>query len=152
MTARLEPGGLRRCFSTLGCVELSFPGICELAAEFEIPGIELRGISGRMDMPQCCAEQGLSPEKIQEVCQRCRTQLLVAGSSLKLTGASEKERNELVEICGWADALRIPYVRVFGGGTWGKPLTDADYTRAREFVAWWRKEQAAHNWRVELLL
>ncbi len=92
MTARLEAFGRRRCFSTLGCVELSFSEICELAAEFGVPGLELRGIGGRMDMPQYCAEQGLTTARTQEICRRCQTELVVAGSSVKLTTASDKER------------------------------------------------------------
>ena len=105
MTARPEPFRLRRCSSTLGCVELPFTQICELAAEFKIPGLELRGIGGRMDMPQYCAEQGLDPAAMQETCRRCQTQLVVAASPLKLTVASDKERNALRSKCGLGGRL-----------------------------------------------
>jgi sugar phosphate isomerase/epimerase len=152
MTARLEAGRLHWCFSTLGCADLPFSRICELAGEFGIPGIELRGIGGRMDMPEYCAEQGLKPARMLEICGRHATRLAVAGSSLKLTSASEKERAELLALCAWAEALQIPYVRVFGGGTWGQPLTDADYAHAVDLLDWWRKEKVVRGWQVELLL
>lgn len=103
-------------------------------------------------MPQYCLEQGLEPAVMQEICGQHPPRLVVAGSSVKLTSASEKDRGELLALCAWAEALQIPYVRVFGGGTWGKPLTDADYARAVELVNWWRKEKAARQWQVELLL
>lgn len=131
---------------------MSFPEICQLAADFHVPGIELRGIGGRMDMPAYCAEQTLTPVRIKKLCSQSHTQLLVAGSSAKLTDASEKDRAELLSLSAWADSLQIPYVRVFGGGVWGKPLADADFARAVEFVQWWRKEKETHLWQVELLL
>ncbi len=150
MTAPLEER--QRCFSTLGCVELDFQQICNLAAEFQIPGIELRGISGRMDMPQLCAEQGLTPARVHEICQANHTHLVVAGSSIKLTNASKTEFTDLLVFSAWADSLGIPWIRVFGGGTWGQPLTDADYTHALELIHAWRQERTARGWQVELLL
>lgn len=123
-----------------------------MAGEFRVAGIELRGIGGRMDMPAYCAEQHLTPAVVREICQRHRARLVVAGSSVKLTAAAEKDRAELLDFSVWADALGIPYIRVFGGGAWGTPLTPADYQRAAELVNWWRQEKAARRWRVDLLL
>jgi sugar phosphate isomerase/epimerase len=152
MTARLDSQSLRRCFSTLGCVDLALPEICALAAEFQVQGLELRGIGGRMDMPEHCAEQGLGPATIEKLCKRSRVQLVAAGSSAKLTSASDTDRAELLDLGAWADRLNIPYVRVFGGGTWGKPLRESEYAHAVELLNWWRTEKAALDWRVELLL
>jgi sugar phosphate isomerase/epimerase len=78
--------------------------------------------------------------------------MAVAGSSCKLTHATEKDRAELLTLCAWADAAGIPYVRVFGGGTWGQPLSEADYDSAAGFVNQWRQEKSARHWRVELLM
>src|SRR5262245_25249103 len=152
MTAQPERQQLRRCFSTLGCADLALPEICELAREFSIPGIELRGIGHRMDMPEYCAAQGLSPSRLREICRKHDTRPAVAGSSLKLISATERDRADLLALSCWADDWGIPYVRVFGGGTWGQPLTDMHYARAAELVNWWRKEQASRDWQVELLL
>lgn len=152
MTDPLESRLFRRCFSTLGCVELSFPEIFSLAGAFHIPGIELRGISGRMDMPRYCAESGLTPERIQSICRQHQTRLIVAGSSVKLVGATENDREELLSFGEWAEQLGIPYVRVFGGGTWGKPLTDEQYLHSVELVNWWRSEKKTRRWAVDLLL
>lgn len=152
MTAPLEPRGLRYCFSTLGCADLSFPEICRLAKDFSIPTLELRGIGGRMDMPQYCAEQGLTPAHLNKLCQQNSTRVLVVGSSVKLTSAADKDRAELLAFGEWAEAMQAPYVRVFGGGTWGKPLTDAEFTHAVETVNWWRKEKATRRWQVDLIL
>ena len=152
MTAQPDPHPLRWCFSTLGCSDLSFPEICELAGEFRIPGIELRGIGGRMDMPEYCSEQHLTAEQMHLLCQRHRTRMVVAGSSVKLTGWTEQDRTDLLKFCTWAERLCIPHVRVFGGGRWGTPLTNADYQHAVELVHWWRNERATRGWQVDLLL
>src|SRR5436305_1480802 len=113
MTDQPDARTWRTCFSTLGCVELTLPEICALAGEFQIAGIELRGIGGRMDMPEYCAEQKLTPTGISDLCHRNHTQLLVAGSSVKLVSATEKDRTELLKFGQWAESLGIPYVRAF---------------------------------------
>src|SRR5216117_2147769 len=118
---------MRRCFSTLGCVDLAFPEICALAREFQIPAIELRGIGGRMDMPEYCAESGLLPQNVGELCRKHATGIVVAGSSIKLTSIAESERADFMNFCAWAESIAAPYVRVFGGGAWGKAVADAEY-------------------------
>ena len=152
MTAPPEGSSLRRCFSTLGCADLSFLEICDLAREFRIPALELRGVSGRMDMPEFFAQSGLNPARMEEICRSRQTRIIVAGSSIKLASAAEKDRAELLAFGSWAHDLDIPYVRVFGGGTWGRPLTEAEYSHAVELIHWWRNQKATHQWRVELLL
>src|SRR5262245_48687077 len=147
MTGQPKMQPLHRCFSTLGCADLELPEICALAGEFRIPGIELRGIGQSMDMPEYCAAQGLRASRLREVCRQYHTRPTVAGSSLKLTSASEADRAQLLALSAWADEWGIPYVRVFGGGAWGRSLTDSDYAQAAEVVKWWRSEQAARDWR-----
>jgi sugar phosphate isomerase/epimerase len=114
--------------------------------------VELRGIGGRMDMPAYCAEQQLAPAQMQQICRQHRTQLVVAGSSVKLTESSDRDREELLALGVWAEALNIPFIRVFGGGRWGTPPTDGEYSQAGELVRWWRHERESRKWRVDLLL
>src|SRR5262245_33152358 len=137
MSGQLEAQPLRRCFSTLGCADLPLLEISELAGEFTIPGIELRGIERRLDLPEYCAAQGLTPSRLGEICRQHNTQPVVAGSSVKLASTSEKDRAELLAFCAWADSWGIPYVRVFGGGSWDQPLTEAESLHAAELVNWW---------------
>ena len=58
----------------------------------------------------------------------------------------------MVSFCQWADSWGATYIRAFGGGTWGKPLTDTDYNQAAHTVAWWYREKKRCGWRSELLL
>src|SRR6266487_320031 len=109
MSAQPEMPPLRRCFSTLGCADLEFHEICALAGEFRIPGIELRGLGHRMNMPEYCAERGLLPSRLRDICRRFHTSPTVAGSSFKLTCAAESDRAELLALCAWAEDWGIPY-------------------------------------------
>src|SRR5262245_48469056 len=152
MTVQPDSRPLRRCFSTLGCAHLELAQVCELAGEFGIPAIELRGLGHRMNLPEYCDERGLRPSQFRAICRKSQIQPIVAGSSIKLTSAEAGDREELLALCAWAERLGVPYVRVFGGGKWGQTLMESDYARAAEIVSWWRKEQASRNWRVELLL
>jgi sugar phosphate isomerase/epimerase len=133
-------------------VELTLPEICALAVEFGIASIELRGIGGRMEMPEYCDEQNLTARRIAEICRANRTQPVVAGSSVKLVTATDKDRSELLAFGAWADSLGIPYIRVFGGGSWGKMITEAEYVHGVETIEWWRKQRTHHGWKVDILL
>jgi sugar phosphate isomerase/epimerase len=105
-----------------------------------------------MDMPAYCAEHPASLADAQLACGRYRTSFVVAGSSVKLTSAGDKDREELLNFGDWAETWGIPYVRVFGGGSWGTGLGQTDYDRAGNLINWWREERMARGWRVDLLL
>ena len=152
MTDQADESRLRWAFSTLGCSDLSFPEICNLAGSFRIAGIELRGVEGRLDLPQYCAEQNWTSGRLNDLCHSHKARFVVAGSSAKLVDAQDSDRTELLQFSEWADYLGIPYVRVFGGGIWGQPLKESDYDRAIEFVRWWRNEKRKRCWNVDLLL
>src|SRR5262245_5869644 len=104
MIGQPEAQPFHRCFSTLGCADLQFSEISELAGAFRLPGIELRGIGRHMDMPAHSAERRLTPSRVREICSRNNTRPVVAGSSVKLVSASEKDRAEFRRFCAWADA------------------------------------------------
>jgi sugar phosphate isomerase/epimerase len=139
-------------FSTLGCPELSLPQICELLAEFGLCGLEIRCVDGRMDLPQWAASAGWTRRRATALLAKRRIQFRVAGSSFKLVGNDEKSRAELLSFCHWANSWGAQYVRAFGGGTWGQPLTETDYTQAAETVMWWQWERKRRHWQTDLVL
>ncbi|HEX3797782.1 MAG TPA: TIM barrel protein [Verrucomicrobiae bacterium] len=147
-----EGGDLRWGFSTLGCPELSLPQVARLAAEFGVSEIEVRALERRTDFPRYAEEEKLSPEAANRLLKTFRGRIVVAGSDFKLIGASKLDRAMFLSFCDWAEKWNIPYVRVFGGGTFGKPLIEADYAEAAGNVNWWREEKRKQNWRTEILL
>ena len=152
MTAPVSSSGLSYGFSTLGCAEMSLPQICGLLREFGLRELEIRAVDGRTDLPRWAADTGWPPRRAAALFAEHQIHLGVAGSSFKLVGNDEKSRDEMITFSKWADSWGATYVRAFGGGTWGKPLTDTDYTQAAHTVAWWYREQKRHGWRTELLL
>jgi len=152
MTARLDTQPLHWGFSTLGCPELSFAEACELAAEFHLRPIELRSLWGRVDLPACMAQFGVTADKARSLLAHSNAFVPVAGSSFKLVGNNSNSRAEFLDYCEWAQSWGIPNVRVFGGGTWGQPVTEAEYNHAAETVDWWRRERNSRGWQLEMLL
>jgi sugar phosphate isomerase/epimerase len=152
MTALLNGDDLAWGFSTLGCPRLSLSQICGLLSEFGLHHLEIRTVDGRLDLPQWAVDAGWTPVRAAALLVQHDIQFRVAGSSFKLVGNDEKSRAELRAFCGWADSWGARYVRVFGGGEWGRALTDADYDQAARTVAWWQQEKKQRGWSVELLL
>ncbi len=144
--------GLAWGFSTLGCPELTLPQICQLLGEFDLRELEVRVIDGRLDLPRWAVDAGWAPVQAAALFAQQQIDLRVAGSSFKLTENDEKSRSELLAFCDWADSWGAKYVRVFGGGTWGKQLAGGDYDRAARTVTWWRQKKKDSGWRIEILL
>lgn len=152
MTAPVSTGSLSWGASTIGCAELPLPQICELLSEFGLRELEIRGVDGRIDLPQWAAHAGWPPYRAAALLAKHHIQFRVAGSSFGLIGSDEKSRAEFLEFCEWADSWGARYVRGFGGATWGQALTEAAYDDAARTVAWWQQEKKERGWRVELLL
>jgi sugar phosphate isomerase/epimerase len=152
MTEPVNTRGLSWGASTLGCAELSLPDICKLFRQFDLRELEIRSVDGRTDLPQWSADTGWSPLRATAMLAQYQIKLRVAGSSFKIVGNNEKSRAEMLTFCQWADSWGATYVRAFGGGTWGQPLSKADYDQAVQTVAWWQQENKQRGWRTELLL
>ena len=138
--------------STIGCAEMSLPQICELVGQFGIRELEIRALDGCTDLSRWAVDTGWPPLRAAALFAKHQIRFRVAGSSFKLVGNDEKSRDEMVRFCQWADSWGATYIRAFGGGTWGNPLTDTDYNQAAHTVAWWYREKKRHGWQTELLL
>jgi len=152
MTGPASASGFSWGVSTIGCPEMSLPQICELLGEFGFRELEIRAVDGRTDLPRWAVDTGWPPLRAAALFANHQIRFRVAGSSFKLVGNDEKSRDEMVRFCQWADSWGAAYIRAFGGGAWGKPLTDTDYNQAAHTVAWWYREKKRHGWRTELLL
>ena len=109
------------CFSTLGCTDRSLANILDLAVNYGMGGLEIRGIGSRMsnsDIPE------LSEEKTDETVKMfgaAGIKPIVLGTSCKFHDAEKldkaiKEGRESIDI---ASHLKIPYIRVFGNNIVG---------------------------------
>ena len=152
MTVRANGNGLAWGFSTLGCPEYSLAQACELLNEFSMSNLEIRALDGRMDLPQWAVDSNWPPNRAKALLQKHAVQFRVAGSSFKLVENDERSRAEMLSFCQWANSWGAQYVRTFGGGEWGRPLTEAEYDHAARSISWWRQKKKERGWRVDLVL
>jgi len=145
-----SPSTLAWCFSTLGCPELSLPEVTALARQFQIGQVELRTVSERLDLPALFTEEHGTPENLKQWLTREGITVAALDSSAKLIGCTPTARQELLDFARWADALGIPHIRVFDGGSFSPTLLPEDRQEAADFLAWWEDEKSAHGWSVEL--
>ncbi len=142
------------CFSTLGCPELSLEETAALARRFHVPYLELRTLENRTDLPVLLAAFPGGWSGVRDYLHERDLSPRVLGTSFKLIGSSAAQWEELFAFARLAQDLEAPWLRVFGGGTWGtpsRPRTTRSRSRwcsvgggrkrnmAGELTCWWRR-------------
>ena len=140
---------LHRCFSSLGCPELSLDGMLALAASYGISLIELRAIGGTVDLLAYFNAQYEAGADLAAHLRASTVRVAALDSSLHLIGPTDDERSELAALAPWADALDVPWLRVFDGG---KPAASAAFSEANETLAWWRELRSRNGWRADIMV
>jgi sugar phosphate isomerase/epimerase len=140
---------LQRCFSSLGCPEVSFDAAWGLAERHAVDAIELRSLAGTVDLAAAFAAEFGTPERLHGRLQRSSVRLVALDASLKLVGGNEPDRQQLLELGRWAEGAGVPWLRVFDGG---KAMDAAELSAARETLAWWEQQRARRGWRVDLMV
>jgi sugar phosphate isomerase/epimerase len=118
LRSQTRPKRLPIAFSTLGCPLWSWKAILESADKLGYAGIELRGVAGEMDLPKV---PELSGSRLAET----KKDLSALGIVISDLGASarmhekdpavrEKQLDEGRRFIDLAQALSVPYVRMFG--------------------------------------
>ena len=153
MTLSSKPDfDLEWCFSTLGCADLDLSEITALARQHHIGLVELRAVSGRMDLPNLFAEVFGDEAKLRHWLDEEGVKIASLDSSAKLIGCPAEARQELLDFARWAQPLGIRSIRVFDGGQFDPVLSDSDRRQAIDFLTWWEDEKKAHRWDVELII
>ena len=134
----------------MGCTELTLPQVLSLANQFSIDCLELRSLENRIDLPAYLAEQPGGLSAIRTSLDRHPARVL--GTSFKLVGDTEAGRTTLLAFAQLAEQIGTPYLRIFGGGTWGTALTDENYRQAVEVLNWWQEQRKKNKWQVEILI
>jgi sugar phosphate isomerase/epimerase len=70
-------------------------------------------------------------------------------ASLHLVGATPAEREHLVALAPWAEALGVHRLRVFDGG---KQADAAEVTEAVSTLRWWQDLRRKHGWQVQVMI
>jgi len=140
------------CFSTMGCPEKDLPAILDLAGKHGIDCLELRSVADRIDLPAYFRSLPGGIDGVRELVAARGSSVRILGTSFKLVGDNEAGRQSLLEFASLAEEIRTPYLRIFGGGKWGTPLTDEDFREAAEFLDWWKAVRDKNAWNVDVLI
>jgi sugar phosphate isomerase/epimerase len=139
---------LTHCFSTLGCPDLSLRQAVDLASHHGIAAIELRALSGSVDVPAQLAAEFGSPEKLAQWMASQPVAIVAMGTSARLFGETF-DLAEVERFVPWAEAVGARNLRVFDGGT---VLTDADIAAARQRLDLWADLRTTRGWAVDVMI
>jgi sugar phosphate isomerase/epimerase len=139
-------------FSTLGCPAAALEEVCALASAWGMTALELRCLQDRLDLPALFTEVYGTPARLARLLSSHQLRLHVLGTSFELIGADDRTRAELLRFLPWAEALAVPWLRVFDGGIPGQLLTAEQEGQAVESVRWWQDLRRRFGWRADILM
>lgn len=145
--ARTMP--LLRCFSSLGCPELSLDAVLALAGKHGLGAVELRALGGSMDLAAYFKAHYETPRALAERLQRESVRVVALDASWRLIGGTDTDRAQLLELAAWADGAGVRWLRIFDGGKDGGA---AEMQAASAALAWWKAERAGRGWRVDVMV
>lgn len=138
-----------RTYSSLGSPELNLEQTLALAARYGLSGVELRCLSGTIDLPAHFAATYGTPAALAERMRTSAVKILSLDTSLKLAGGTAADREEFLKFLPWAEAVGVPRLRAFDGGH------NADLATHREMadtIAWWRELRVKNHWQADLMI
>ncbi|CAH1648685.1 sugar phosphate isomerase/epimerase family protein [Chelatococcus asaccharovorans] len=136
-------------FSSLGCPDLELDAVAQLAKRHRIAMIELRALGGQVDLPAYFAARYGTPAELRVAAKKLDVPVAALGTSLRLIGNTEEDRERFLAYIDWALALDAPFLRVFDGGTHGDR---AELESAGETLAWWEAERARLTTPVDIIV
>lgn len=143
---------LRWSFSSLGCPELTLAEISAVAQTRRVPRVELRAAGGRLDLPAYLDELYPDPAELRAWLKREQLEVIAFDSSAKLIDCKPEAKAELLEFARWSDALGVPNIRVFDGGTTRTELPEEELAEAASFLHWWEEQRVKNGWQVQLVI
>jgi sugar phosphate isomerase/epimerase len=139
-----------RCFSTLGCPDLSLDETLALATRHGVDAVELRALGGTVELPKYFAAEFGSPGKLAARVRGQSVRIASLDTSLHLAGGAAGERDAFLEFLPWAEALGVPWLRVFDGKA---PLAEPRaIAEAAESVGWWRELRRARGFQADIMV
>jgi len=118
LRAHARPKRYPIAFSTLGCPLWSFKAILEAVDRLGYAGIELRGIAGEMDLPKVPELQGSRLAETKRDLAALGIVVADLGASARMhekeQAARDKQLDEGRRFIDLAQAMGVPYVRMFG--------------------------------------
>jgi len=138
------------CISTLGCAELDLDGALGLARRFGLAQLEIRALSGRLDLPVLFGAEFGSPDALAARVRAAAVTVPVLATSFSLGDPDPNARADLLAFVPWAEALGVRHLRVFDGGRFAPSVGDPAIEAAAATVRWWQEQRAKNRWSVDI--
>ena len=135
------------CFSTLGCSELSLHEVADLAERHGIEAVELRSLSGTLDLPAALAAEFGEPSGLAAFLSRRKVRVAALNTSVRLFEGADLSAVE--PFIDWAEAAGAGYLRIFDGGS---RLNGADLVRAGDMLEAWQAVRRSRGLKVDLMI
>ena len=101
----------RRCISTLGCPEYSLEEVLALAERHRLDAVEIRALSGTVDVPAVLAATYGEPARLAARLRSAPTPIVSLDTSLKLADNRPEDRAAFLQFVPWAEACGVPWLR-----------------------------------------
>ncbi|TQN59667.1 sugar phosphate isomerase/epimerase [Agrobacterium tumefaciens] len=137
----------QHCFSTLGCSELSLHETADLAQRHGIATVELRALSGTVELIPALASEFGTPAAFAAFLAERDLKIAALNTSIRLFGSTDLAAIE--PFIDWAEAADISYLRIFDGG---KRLTPDEINRAAALLEDWRARRQSRGLNVDLMI
>lgn len=135
------------CFSTLGSSQLNLHEVADLADRHGIKAVELRTLSGTVDLLSALEVEFEEPAAFAEFLDRRRLQVIALNTSVRLFESTDL--SALDPFIAWAEAANVNFLRVFDGG---ERLSDENLTRASQLLDRWQELRDARELNVDLMI
>jgi sugar phosphate isomerase/epimerase len=139
----------RRAISTLGCPDYSLEQTLALAVRHGLDAVELRALSGSIDLPAVLAAAYGTPTNLAQFMKGATVPVVSLDTSLKLAENSVADRNDFLRFVPWAEELGVPWLRVFDGG---HAADLATHQAMADTVAWWLAQKIERGWKTNLMV
>jgi sugar phosphate isomerase/epimerase len=135
------------CFSTLGCSEMSLHEVADLADRHDIAAIELRTLSGTIDLISALAAEFENPAGLAAFLAGRNLRIAALNTSIKLFESTDLAAIE--PFIPWAEAAGAAHLRIFDGG---KQLGADDMKRAADIIDDWQATRQSSGFDFDLMI
>lgn len=135
------------CFSTLGCSELSLHETADLAERHGITSVELRALSGTIDLIAALTAEFGTPARFATFLRERNLRVAALNTSMRLFGSDSL--SEIAPFIDWAEAANVANLRIFDGG---KKIGAEDLDRSATLLDNWQALRQIRGLNVDLMI
>jgi len=135
------------CFSTLGCGDLNLHQVADLADRHGIATVELRTLSGTVDLIAALAAEFKTPEGLVEFLAGNNLRIAALNTSVRLF--ESRDLSAVEAFVPWAEAAGASYLRIFDGGD---QVSADEQIHAADLLKDWQASRHKRGLNVDLMI